>query len=169
MTQTVTPEPTCTHGRMEYSTWNGYDVYSCPINLCKAILVPVVVPEPRTEPDPIKVPEEADIASQGEPAIDPSDVWTQLVLDDEYLKLEALVTAKALARLVDANQEIRISQRSLTDAVDRPDLDGMRSKFVRIGLKYLIDRGWVQHLNPGAARQERRHLRLAIPMNRWPF
>lgn len=103
------------------------------------------------------------------PPIDPAEVWVQLVRADEYLKLEALLTAQALSDLVDSNMEVKISQRSLSDAVGRPDLDDARSKFVRTGVRYLIRQGWVQLVNPDAPRRERGHYRLTVPLTRLPL
>jgi len=103
--------------------------------------------------------------------VNPADVWEQLVRAST-LRVEALHTGIALARRVDENLEVRVSQRALMAAVAEKrgqcEDDGMARKFVRLGLKALIAEGWVQHLNPNAPRRDAGHYRLTLPMTHWP-
>ena len=89
--------------------------------------------------------------------------WESLVYGDLTIRLDALMTAKALAHLSNEQGECRISIRSLADAVAYRDKGGKTIATVQRGLKGLSSHGYVMRLNPDAPRAERGHYRLTVP------
>lgn len=94
------------------------------------------------------------------------DTWESIALGDPQLKLDSLMTAKALARLSDDRGECRISMRSLADAVGYRDCAGRTVATAQRGLTGLTDNGYVMRLNPDAPRRDRGHYRLLVPAHR---
>lgn len=76
------------------------------------------------------------------------------------LGVEALLTAHALAGLADTRGEVWTTERSLADAVGRPDPAGRLRATTERGLAGLTDAGLVEVVNPSAPRNQRRVLRL---------
>src|SRR5690554_1281470 len=90
--------------------------------------------------------------------------WWSLVREDWDVRYEGLLVARELAKLAEEfTGEVRISQRSLADAVSVADGEGRTRATVERGLENLRRRGWVVRLNPGAPRTEKTHLMLIIP------
>jgi len=79
------------------------------------------------------------------------------------LRLDQLLTAKALTELADENGYVLVSMRDLAEAVSRKDTVNRTRATVERGLKGLVERGYVTRLNPGAPRSAKGHYRLVVP------
>jgi hypothetical protein len=93
------------------------------------------------------------------------ELWWAAVCADRRLglRLDQLLTAKALAELADKDGCLKVSMRDLAEAVSRKDAVNRTRATVERGLRGLTRRGYVVRLNPGAPRAERGHYRLAVP------
>ena len=93
------------------------------------------------------------------------ELWWLAVCEDTRLRLrlDQLLTAKALAELADENGHVRVSMRDLAEAVSRKDAVNRTRATVERGLRGLTQHGYVVRLNPGAPRAEKGHYRLAVP------
>lgn len=97
------------------------------------------------------------------------DTWESIALTDARLRLDALVVVRELVRLIDTDGDgdtIRVSMRSLGDAVARRDRARRTVATAQRGLGALIQHGYVVRLNPDAPRRERGQYLLTVPASR---